>query len=191
MKKIIFLIILVVAGAIAYLCYRWYDSPEASDITIESAKITDVKPLLRLCTVEIYDEVPIKAAIGPRHIFAKTSLNGSISFDLENISYDETPDTIRMILPREIIDIYESTDPGAYKVYDRWNDNLFGSSHFTATEENKIKMKVRDNYRKSIYRRGLVKRARKEATDALTDMLSSITGKTVIVTDTVPEGLPD
>ena len=188
MKKlygIIILLVLVGAGAVA--CW-WYMSPEASRVTLHEAKIKDVTPMLRLCTVEIYDDVPVKGTIGKRHIFARESLNGSISFDLENIEMVENGDTLNVTLPREIVEIYESTAPGAYQVIDTWTDELFGSSNFTVAEENSIKAKTRDDYRKEIYRKGYVERARKEAVANLTAMLGGVTGKTVIVTDPSPAG---
>lgn len=184
-RLIIVLLVILAAGALA--CW-WYMSPDASRVKLHDAKISDVSPMLRLCSVEIYDDVPIKGSIGPRHIFARVALNGSISFDLENVSITEEADTIRVTLPREIVEVYESTAPDSYQVIDTWNDHIFGSSNFTAAEENSIKSKVRDNYRKSIYRKGYVRRARKEAVENLTSLLGGLTGKTVIVTDPTPEG---
>lgn len=184
-RTIILLIVLVAAG---FFAYKWYTAPEASHITMREAKISDVSPMLRLCSVEIYDDVPVKGSIGPRHIFAREALNGSISFDLENVEMIEQGDTLNLTLPREIVEIYESTAPGSYQVIDTWTDELFGSSNFTTAEENAIKAKVRDNYRKEIYRKGYVKRARKEAVDNLTAMLGGLTGKTVIVSDPSPTG---
>ncbi len=184
-RTIIILLILVAAGAVAYW---WHVSPEADRVTVHEAKITDVSPMLRLCSVEIYDDVPVKGSIGKRHIFARESLNGTISFDLDSIEMVENGDTINVTLPREIVEIYESTAPGSYLVIDTWTDELFGSSNFTTAEENAIKAKVRDNYRKEIYRKGYVERARKEAVANLTAMLGGVTGKTVIVTDPSPAG---
>lgn len=184
-RTIIALIILVAAGIVAYM---WCTAPEASRVTMHEAKITDVSPMLRLCSVEIYDDVPVKGSIGDRHIFARVALKGSISFDLDNVEMAQSGDTITVTLPREIVDIYESTDEGAYRVIDTWSDGFFGSSNFTTAEENSIKSKVRDNYRKSIYNKGNVARARKEAVVNLTSLLSGLTGKTVIVTDPSPEG---
>ena len=188
MKYIYSILILAVLAAVGFVAYKWYAAPDASHITMQEAKITDVTPMLRLCSVEIYDDIPVKGSIGTRHIFAKESLNGSISFDLENVQITETGDTLSVILPREIVDIYESTDAGAYQVIDTWNDSFFGSSNFTTAEENSIKAKVRENYRKEIYRKGYVKRARKEAVDNLTSLLTGLTGKTVIVSDPTPKG---
>ena len=191
MKTIWSVIILIVLAAAGVVAYKWYTSSEASRVTIHEAKITDVTPMLRLCSVEIYDDVPIKGSIGKRHIFARVALNGSISFNLENIEMTETCDTITVTLPREIVDVYESTSPDAYQVIDTWNDGFFGSSNFTTAEENAIKSKVRDNYRKSIYRKGYVSRARKEAVTNLTSLLGGLTGKVVIVNDPSPEGYFD
>lgn len=188
MKIIRYIIVLVVIAAGVVLAGWWYRSPKPSRVAVHEAKIADVVPMLKLCSVEIYDDVPIKGSIGSRHIFARAALNGSISFDLENVSMTDSGDTIRLTLPREIVEVYESTAPGSYLVIDTWNDNIFGSSKFSAAEENAVKRKVLDSYRRSIYRRGYVERARKEAVGNLTSMLSGLTGKTVIVTDPTPKG---
>ncbi len=179
------LAVLVAAGIFAYL---WCTAPEATHVTMKDAKITDVTPMLRLCSVEIYDDVPVKGTIGDRHLFGRVSLKGSISFDLDNVDISESGDTLSLTLPREIVEIYESTDDGAYEVIDTWSDSFLGSSNFTTEEENSIKANVRDNYRKNIYDKGYVSRARKEAAANLTSLLGGLTGKTVLVSDPWPEG---
>ncbi|MBD5185384.1 MAG: hypothetical protein HDS92_02120 [Bacteroidales bacterium] len=184
-RTIIVLLILVAAGFVAY---KWYVAPEADNVTMQEAKITDVSPMLRLCSVEIYDDVPVKGTIGDRHLFGRVALKGSISFDLDSVKMTESGDTLSVTLPREIVDVYESTDAGAYQVIDTWSDSFMGSSNFTTAEENKIKSNVRDNYRKGIYQKGYVARACKEAVANLTSLLGGLTGKTVIVTDPAPEG---
>ncbi|MCI9285738.1 MAG: DUF4230 domain-containing protein [Muribaculaceae bacterium] len=179
------LAVVVLAGVAAAW---WYFSPEANRFTMHEAKISDLKPMVRLCSMDIYEDVPIKGHIGPRHIFARAALNGTVTFDLEQLKSEERGDTLIVTLPPEIVEIYESTEPGAYKVIDTWNENFFGSNHFTTEEENTIKSKVRDNFRKKVYAKGYVKRARAEARQNLTDMLGGLTGKRVIVNDPTPEG---
>lgn len=173
---------------LGFVAYKWYTAEDASHITMQEAKITDVSPMLRLCAVEIYDDVPVKGSIGDRHLFARMALKGSITFDLDSVKMTESGDTISLTLPREIVDIYESTDANSYQVIDTWSDSFFGTSNFTTSEENSIKSKIRENYRKEIYRKGYVERARKEAVSNLTSLLTGLTGKTVIVNDPTPKG---
>ncbi len=176
--------IVIIVGAIAAGIYvKWKSSPEVSRTRMEDAKITDISPMLQLCSVEMVEDVPIKAHIGSRHIFAKVTLVGNISFDLNDIQMSQTGDTLRVSLPKEIVEVMESTEPGSYQVIDTWNDRMLRSSHFTTAEENAIKAKVKSNYVNSIYRRGYVKRAREEAVENLTAMLRAATGQPVIVTD--------
>lgn len=188
MKTIRVIIIFIVLAAIGFIGYKWITAPEVSHTKIEQGKISDITPMLKLCTVEIYDDVPIRGTIGSRHLFAKALLNGSISFDLNNIEYKENKDTILLTLPREIIEIHESTDKDSYRVIDTWNDHFFESSHFSTTEENSFKAKARENYKKSLYTRGLVTRARKEAVINLQSLMEAMTQKTVIITDPTPNG---
>ena len=187
MKKFILFLIVLAAAGCGY--WWWINKPaDVSNVEVEEAKITDISPMLRLCAVEIFDEVPIKGTIGTRHLVAKAALNGSISFDLASIETVESNDSLFVTLPREIVEIFESTEPGSYKVIDTWNDSFFGSSNFTTAEENKIKANAREDYRRNIYEKGYVSRARAEATANLTGLLSSVTGKAVVVTDPSPEG---
>lgn len=188
MKAVRTLIVLIILAAAGFAVYKWYTAPEATHITMQEAKIKDVTPMLRLCSVEIYDDVPVKGSIGGRHLFGRVALKGSISFDLDSVRMTEHGDTLALILPREIVEVYESTDEGSYQVIDTWNDSFLGSTNFTTAEENSIKSKVRDNYRAGIYQKGYVARARKEAVANLTSLLGGLTGKTVIVTDPSPEG---
>lgn len=188
MKIVWTIIILAVLAVGGYFAYQWYDAPEVNRVKVEEGKITDVAPMLRLCSVEIYDEIPVKGQIGSRHLVAKASMKGSISFDLDSVQMTESADTLLLTLPREIVEVFESTEPDSYVVIDNWSDDLFGSGNFTTAEENSIKKRAKDTYRAGIYKRGLVKRARKEASDNLSAMLSAMTGKTVIVTDPQPEG---
>ena len=189
MKKAIgFIIVIIILAAIGFGVYKWGLAPEASKVTMQEAKITDVSPMLRLCTVEIYDDVPVKGSFGKDHIFGRMTLKGSISFDLENVAMTETNDTLSLTLPREIVDIQESTDAGSYQVIDIWTDSFIGKPNITTAQENSIKSKVRDNYRKDIYRKGYIERARKEAAENLSSLLKGLTGKTVIVSDPTPQG---
>ncbi len=188
-KALVLIAILMIAGA---FILRYHFSKNGYDATnIQKAKIADISTMLRLCTTELYEEVPVKASIGSRHLFAREALTGTISFDVENLEIAENADTIKIVLPHEILEIYEATEPDSYKVIDMWNDNLFGSSNFTTAEENIIKGKVRQSYRRAVYAKGYVELARKEAARNLTSILTAMTGKTVIVTDPSPKGYPN
>ncbi len=184
---IIFIIVIAVAGVVVW----WHMSPEVSRVTMHKAEIKDVKAMAQLCTVDITEDVPIKGSVGPRHIFARQTVNGTISFDLDNLTMEEVGDSaINVTLPPEIVEIYESTEPNSYVVIDQWTDDFFGSPNLTTAQENAIKSKVRDNFRKKIYAKGYVKRARAEAVENLTSMLGAMTGKRVTVTDPSPAGYP-
>ncbi|MDE7413230.1 MAG: DUF4230 domain-containing protein [Muribaculaceae bacterium] len=189
-KWTVLLLVVVGIGAAAI----WFTRPaeETPVATMEEAKIIDVRPMVKLCSVEVYEDVPVKGSIGSRHIFARASLRGSITFDLEKIRQQWSGDTLVVVLPPEIIDIYESTEPGSYKVIDTWNDKFLRSSNFTTDEENRIKRLAVDQWRKSIYKRGYVRRARKEAISNLGNMLAPFAaGKEVRIVDPSPEGYPD
>ena len=107
-------------------------------------------------------------------------------FDPDSIARDSRGDTLVVTLPREIVEIHESTEPDSYEVIDTWNDRFLGSDKFTAAEENEIKRKAVANYRRRIYAKGYVKRARAEARQNLQALLAATTGRPVIVIDPTP-----
>nr|QIM10872.1 hypothetical protein Muribac1_0810 [uncultured Muribaculaceae bacterium] len=181
-------LIALIAAAVAGVVFWWKSSPGVDRVTMENAKIKDITPMVRLLSTEFYEDVPLKASVGPRHFFGKMTVTGSIGFDLENVSQDMNGDTIIVALPREIITIRESTDPDSYRVIDTWTDKLFGSSNFTTAEVNQIKTKIIDSYRRKLYAEGTVTKARKEAVENLRRMLETVTRRPVIVTDPSPKG---
>lgn len=179
---------ILLGGILLIVSLNRKSSRQSGDITIDGAMVKEVESMVRLCSMDIYEETPVKATIGNRHLFGRITLKGSITFDLERIALKMSGDTLRVQLPPEKVEILESTDKDSYIVIDTWNDRFMGSGSFTTAEENKIKEKVKQNAIKSIYRKGYVKRARAEAAENLTAMLSALTSKPVVVTDPTPEG---
>ena len=181
-------VLLALTATVIFLAIRFKNSPEASTHKIQQALVTEIKPAMELCTVEFIEDVPIKAHIGTRHIFARTTLSGFISFDLDSAATRMKGDTIVVILPPETVEIHESTQPGSYEVIDTWNEKLLGSKKFTTAEENDIKRTVTDNFRRKIYAKGYVRQARADAAATLTQMLSAMSASPVEVTDPAPGG---
>ena len=183
--KIIFIIVAVATvGLLAYI----FVSPEVDGASMHESTINNVRTMARLQSMEIYDEVPVKGSIGSRHLVGRLRVRGNVGFDIDKLDADLSADTVRLYLPAEVIDVYESTDPGSYIVFDTWNDALFGKSNFTTAEENSIKAKVKANWIKRLYANGTVARARAEATGNLQSMLSLTLGKPVVVSDSTPRG---
>lgn len=179
---------ILLGGILLIVSLNRKSSRQSGDLTIDGAMVKEVESMVRLCSMDIYEETPVKATIGNRHLFGRITLKGSITFDLERIVLKMSGDTLRVQLPPEKVEILESTDKDSYIVIDTWNDRFMGSGCFTTAEENKIKEKVKQNAIKSIYRKGYVKRARAEAAENLAAMLSALTSKPVVVTDPTPEG---
>lgn len=179
---------ILLGGILLIVSLNRKSSRQSGDLTVDGAMVKEVESMVRLCSMDIYEETPVKATIGNRHLFGRITLKGSITFDLERIALKMSGDTLRVQLPPEKVEILESTDKDSYIVIDTWNDRFMGSGSFTTAEENKIKEKVKQNAIKSIYRKGYVKRARAEAAENLTAMLSALTSKPVVVTDPTPDG---
>lgn len=187
----LFIIVVLLVVAIIYVTRQFKDPGEPVPVAnIEPAKIIDVRPMVKMCTMEIQEEIPVRGKIGSRHLFGKARMLGTISFDLETLQSRWQGDTLMVVLPAEIVDIRESTEPGSYKVIDRWNDHLFGSSNFTTSEENGIKRAAVEKWREEIYNKGYVRRARSEAVTNLEGMLRPFVGDGTVITiiDPIPEG---
>ncbi len=181
-------VIVIVIGLLVWKFTSFHDDDGA--VEMRPARVTDISPMLRLCTVEIFEDIPVKASIGTRHIFVRETVRGSISFDLDKIKTGEKGDTLVVTLPPEVIEVFESTEPESYQVIDSWNDRFLGSSNFTAKEENEIKSKVAGNFRKDVYRKGHVRRARAEAVRNLQPLIESASRRPVVVIDPSPAGYP-
>lgn len=182
-------VILCVLAIMGTALWMWRKSPEPSRITMRESVVSDLSPMARLCTLDIYEEVPIKGSVGKKHLVAMAMLKATVTFNLDGVSLQEDGDTLRFTLPPERVEVYESTAPESYRVIDTWNDALLDNSELTAAQENLIKAKAGENFKKNIYRKGYVRRARREAVANLTAMLAGITGKTVIVSDPTPDGI--
>lgn len=181
MRILYLLLALLVAGVVVWLVIELRRPAETDRVTVEDAKIRNIKRMAQLCNTEIYRDIPIKASIGKRHIVAVMSVRGSIAFNLDESDISLTGDTVNIRLPKENIEVLESTDPGSYRVIDTWNDNFLGSSYFTTSEENAIKEKYRKSMVAAMYRDGTVTRARAEAAENLASMVSAISDKPVVV----------
>lgn len=182
-------LLLITGGIIWGVIWFNRSSEEVPVAKIEPARVIDVRPMVKLCSVELNEDIPIRGDIGSRHLFAKAALKGTISFDLEKAVSSWAGDTLVVILPPEIVSIYESTEPDSYKVIDVWNDKFLGSSNFTVSEENEIKRAAVESWRDSIYSRGYVERARSEAVRNLGVMLRPLTAdKMLRIVDPTPKG---
>lgn len=170
-----------IVAVAAWLIVKYTSAPEADRVRMHEASVSDVRAMARLCSVDIYEEIPVKGHIGKRHLFARMRITGSISFDLDNLEMTERGDTLSVRLPREIVEIREATDPNSYQVIDTWHEGLLGSSYFTTAEENEMKGRVLAGYRDALYSKGHVARARREAAHNLAQMLTGITKRPVEV----------
>ncbi|MDE5840839.1 MAG: DUF4230 domain-containing protein, partial [Muribaculaceae bacterium] len=116
---------------------------------------------------------------------------GSISFDMEHMQIDDTGDTIRVILPPEIVEVNESSEKNAWQVIDTkaiGPMSILRSNKFSISEENRVKSKIKAKSIKRLYANGTVRQARKDAVKNLSRLMEGIYRRPVIVTDPTPEG---
>lgn len=191
-KALKYIIPLILAAAIAFLgwqLYRYMQHPE--EIKVLPSKPGDVKEMARLCSMEIYNEVSVLDTVNSKVIFAVQKQSGSISFDMENLQVDDSGDTVKIILPREIVDIYESDEKNAWEVIDTKAIGpmaFLRSNKLSSAEENRVKSKIKAKAIRRLYSNSTIRQARKDAVENLTRMMESVYRKPVIVTDPTPNG---
>lgn len=180
---ILVITLLLVAGGF----FLWHHASRPVDPEISESKLTEIKGLVKLCSLEVRDDVAIKDSINGKWIFAKSTVNGYIRFDLEKLDYQLQNDSVIIFLPPEEIEVYESDRDNSYQVIDTWNQALLDFRPLTSDEETAIKQRMARRYKDSFYEKGYVARARASAVATLSALLSKMDGKISIV-DLHPQG---
>lgn len=162
----------------------WLNSGKKEKITVDEARINEVKTMVRLCTMEIYREVPVIDTIGDKMIVAVQKQQGSIHFDAEHLDIDDTGDTVRVTLPKERVEIMESTEDNSWEVIDTKNIGFLGAirnDHLSPRDENRVKAKLKREAVRKLYEDGTVGHARVQAAKSLETMLGKLYRKPVVV----------
>lgn len=190
-RLVLWVVVIVAAAAAGIYVYRNYVAgTENQAMQVEEARIDGIREMVSLCTLEIEDEVALRDSIHGKWMFAKARLTGEVSFDLEQLKWSMSGDTIFVELPPEMVTVRESTSPDAYKVIDTWDNTIFGLGKLTTSEENTLKRRLTARYRSEIYRKGYVTRARENALRTLRQLTAVLPSGTVVVTDPTPDGRP-
>lgn len=182
-------VVIAVVAAGLYL-YFSLSSPN-NTIDVDKAKVSRIETMARLCTVDIYSEVPVLDTINGKVMFAIQKQKGSVSFDLEKLKVDADGDTVKITLPPETVELYEATDKNSWEVIDTkaiGRMAMFRSDKFTIAEENAVKAKIKGKSTKLLYRNGTIERARAEGARNLQALMEMVYDKPVRVTDPTPKG---
>lgn len=195
MKRFIYIRLIlwgvIIAAITVGAVYLWRSitrTDSGPEVYVRPAVIKDVHEMARLCTVEIYSELPVQDTIDNKVIVAVQKQQGSVSFDMDRLDIDDSGDTIRVILPPEIVDLYESTDDNSYQIIDTKGLGLLTTDRLTNDQDNRFKQRLRSRSIDRLYRDGVVANARKEARRQLAQLLSQAYRRTVVVRDTMPRG---
>ena len=188
-KNIKNLIIIAAIAIVAIVVFLWAGAPKKS-IEVGKGQIRDIKTMAQLCTIDLYNEVPILDTINSKVLFAIQKQQGSVSFDLENMQVDTKGDTVKIVLSPEIVEINEATEDNSWQVIDSKNIsvNPFASDKLTDEEENQLKAKIKANSKRTLYQNGTIERARAEGVKNLQTLMEKIYIKPVSVTDPTPKG---
>lgn len=186
------LIILAAIAIVALALFFWLGVPKRS-IEVGKGQISDVKTMAQLCTVDLYNELPVLDTINNKVLFAIQKQRGSVSFDLENMQVNIEGDTVRVVLSPEIVEINEATEDNSWQVIDSKNIsvngfNLLASDKLTDEEENQIKANIKAKSKKILYHNGTIERARAEGVKNLQTLMTKVYRKPVVVTDPTPKG---
>lgn len=185
--------ITIAAIAVAAIAlFFWFGSPKKS-FEVGKGQVSDVKTMVQLCTIDLYNEVPVLDTINNKVLFAVQKQRGSVSFDLENMQISNDGDTVKIVLSPEIIEINEATEDNSWQVIDSRNLSLGGfnplaSDKLTDEEENQLKAKIKVNSKKILYHNGTIERARAEGVKNLRSLMEKVYRKPVVVTDLTPKG---
>lgn len=182
---ILTLIALASAALAAWFIFRPSDN---APVTVRPGVVTDVRQMVRLCAVDIYSEIPVIDTVNNKVIMAIQKQRGLVSFDLERLDIDTSGDTVRVILPREIVELYESADDRAFEVIDTKGLGLFTSDRLTNDEDNIVKRRIYSRSLERLYKEGVIADARREAQGQLAKMLNRHYRRPVAVRDTTPRG---
>ena len=189
-KHILTAIVMIAVVAAGLYLYVSLTSPKKT-IDVSKGKVSRIETMARLCTVDIYSEVPVLDTINDKVMFAIQKQKGSVSFDLEKLKVDADGDTVQITLPPEIVELYESTDKNSWEVIDTkaiGRMAMFRSDKFTIEEENAVKAKIKEKSTKLLYRNGTIERARAEGARNLESLMEMVYDKPVRVTDPTPNG---
>ena len=159
-------------GCVA-LASHYLSAPDSDGGAMRKATVEDVRAMARLVSMDIYEDIPLRDSIGPRHIFAVVRVRGSVGFDLDSIRADFSGDTVVVRLPPDVVTLDESMGPGSYEVIDTWNDRLLASSRITAAEESAMKRRMSERAVRRLHADGTVDRARQDAAASLGRMLEA------------------
>lgn len=195
MKKILYIKLLlwlvIVAALTVGAVYVWRSitrTDSGPEVYVRPAVIRDVREMARLCTVEIYSELPVQDTIDNKVIVAVQKQHGTVSFDIDRLDIEDSADTIRTTLPPEIVELYETTDENAYTVIDTKGIGLLVTDRLTNDQDNRFKQRLKRRSIERLYRDGVIANARKEARRQLAQLLSNAYRRTVVVRDTIPRG---
>lgn len=184
-KPLLYVALVILAGIVAY---GFFIYPQNS-VTVDKGQISKVRTMVELCTIDFYNEVAIKDTISNWVLFGKQKQRGSISFDLENLKVDDTNDTIKIILPPEIIEIMEATDDNSWESIDSKDLRDFRWAKAPTELWNLVKKNALENSKRNLYKSGIVERARSEGAQSLQELMGKVYRKPVRVIDNTPNGV--
>lgn len=190
-KKFILIAIVVIAVVTAGLFLYFSLNSHKKTIDVGKGKVSRVETMARLCSVDIYSEVPVLDTINDKVMFAIQKQKGSVSFDLEKLKVNADGDTVQITLPPEIVELYEATDKNSWEVIDTkaiGRMAMFRNDKFTIEEENAVKVKIKEKSTQLLYRNGTIERARAEGARNLQSLMEMVYDKPVRVTDPTPKG---
>lgn len=189
LKMVRYMVCIAMAVAMGCLVYH-AARPEKDDIEVRKGRLHDIETMARLCSVDLYAELPVLDTINGKVLFAVQKQRGSVTFDMDQLAVDDSGDTVKITLPPERVQIFESTDPDSWEVIDTKAIGplaLLRSDRLNIRDENRLKDRIRQKAVRKFYDNGTVARARAQAARTLESLMGKIYRRPVTVIDPVTD----
>lgn len=177
---------MVIGAVVAAGIKLWPERETAHQYQLTPARIQAIRSIVRLATVEIVRDAPVRARAGSRHLVGSMTLTGEITFDLDRMNVSMSGDTLIVSIPSPDIILRESTAPGSYKVYDTWNDYPLLSAALTTVEENRAKQAAIAAERQRLIEEGTVENARRNAVESVIRLLGNFYQGPAVIKSSLP-----
>lgn len=190
-RNYIIAILAVAVLALGAIVYFYHSQQHEDSVEVSQGTIHNVEMMAQLCAMDIYREYPVIDTVDNKVLVAIMKQRGSISFDMEKMKVDADGDTVRIVLPPEIVELREATDKNSWQIIDTKAIGplaLLRSDKMTLKEENILKARIKRKSVSELYRNGTVARARREGAENLQYLMTTIYRKPVVVTDPTPNG---
>lgn len=191
MKHIEKIVLIAVIGIAAWWLWKITFTTNVSYDNL--TRITNVKEMIRLNTLDIVDEIVCVDTFNSVGVVYNIRAKVVIGFNLDSLKYEENNGVLEIELPQNYTISIHSLD---CKLLDYYNvgftGDLFGDPDISSQEWAEIRAGLKKSIEKEIIKKGYVQRARANALDNLAKLCHALKGNVkVIDRQNGPKGISD